>query len=196
MSAASIEIRAATADEAEEAIACITAAFVSDPIARFCWPSVRDHLLHMPSFTRDFAGAGFAHGAAHVSPDLCGAALWLPPDVHGDGEAVEALLRETTHPPHLDDMLATMDRVGRYHPREPHWYLPLIGVEPYARGRGLGAALLRHATEHFDREGALAYLESSNPRNIPLYLRHGFEVAAEIRVGAAPPMTPMLRYPR
>jgi ribosomal protein S18 acetylase RimI-like enzyme len=84
----------------------------------------------------------------------------------------------------------------RFHPDEPHWYLPLIGVEPNAQGRGLGAALLRHALERFDREGALAYLESSNPRNIPLYERHGFEIVGEIRVGAAPVMTPMLRRPR
>ena len=55
---------------------------------------------------------------------------------------------------------------------------------------------MRHAVARCDREGALAYLESSNPRNISLYLRHGFEVIGEIRVGAAPLVTPMLRRPR
>ena len=43
---------------------------------------------------------------------------------------------------------------------------------------------------------SLAYLESTNPRNISLYLRHGFEVIREIRIGAAPPVTPMIRRPR
>jgi hypothetical protein len=42
----------------------------------------------------------------------------------------------------------------------------------------------------------LAYLESSNPRNIPLYQRHGFEAMGEIQVGAAPVVTPMIREPR
>jgi GNAT superfamily N-acetyltransferase len=196
MENAAIEVRSASAQEVEATVACITAAFVTDPIARFCWPSVHAHLLYMPTFTRDFGGAGFEHGTAHVSDDLCGAALWLPPGVHGNGAAVESLMRETTHPPHLDDLLGTMERMERFHPDEPHWYLPLIGVEPNAQGRGLGAALLRHALERFDREGALAYLESSNPRNIPLYERHGFEIVGEIRVGAAPVMTPMLRRPR
>jgi ribosomal protein S18 acetylase RimI-like enzyme len=55
---------------------------------------------------------------------------------------------------------------------------------------------MRHAVARCDQERALAYLESSNPRNISLYRRHGFEVMGEIRVGAAPLVTPMLRRPR
>ena len=47
-----------------------------------------------------------------------------------------------------------------------------------------------------DREGLLAYLESSNPRNISLYERHGFEAVGEIQIGAAPVVTPMVRQPR
>ncbi|HYB53912.1 MAG TPA: GNAT family N-acetyltransferase, partial [Thermoanaerobaculia bacterium] len=81
-------------------------------------------------------------------------------------------------------------------PDEPHWYLPMIGVEPMAQRRGLGAELMRHGVARCDREGTLAYLESSNPRNISLYLRFGFDVLDEIRVGAAPLVTPMLRRPR
>ena len=72
----------------------------------------------------------------------------------------------------------------------------MIGVEPYSQGQGLGGELMRHAVARCDDEGALAYLESSNPRNISLYMRHGFEVMGEIRIGAAPLVTPMLRRPR
>jgi ribosomal protein S18 acetylase RimI-like enzyme len=69
-------------------------------------------------------------------------------------------------------------------------------VEPNAQGRGLGAELMRHAVARCDEERALAYLESSNRRNISLYLRHGFEIMGEIRIGAAPLVTPMIRRPR
>ena len=55
---------------------------------------------------------------------------------------------------------------------------------------------MRHALARCDEERALAYLESSNPRNISLYERHGFEVMGAIEVGAAPLVTPMLRRPR
>jgi GNAT superfamily N-acetyltransferase len=193
---ASYEIRSATPDEMEHAVAAIVAAFITDPLARFAWPSPHDHLRAMPLATREFAGGSFNHGTAYVSTDFCGTALWLPPGVHPNGEALEGVFRETAKPQHLDDLLATFERMVQWHPQEPHWYLPMIGVEPNAQGKGLGAELMRHGVARCDQEGALAYLESSNPRNIPLYLRYGFEVMGEIRVGAGPLVTPMLRRPR
>jgi GNAT superfamily N-acetyltransferase len=189
-------IRSATADEMTQVVSTITAAFITDPLARFAWPSAHDHLRAMPLGTREFAGGGFAHGTVYVSDDLCGAALWLPPGVHPNGEALEQVFRDTATPEHLDDLLGTFEQMERWHPEEPHWYLPIVGVEPNAQRRGLGAALMRHAVARCDREGALAYLESSNPRNISLYRRFGFEVMGEIRVGAGPLVTPMLRRPR
>jgi GNAT superfamily N-acetyltransferase len=192
----STEIRSAASDEVSHAIAAIVAAFITDPVARFAWPSPHDHLSGMPLAAREFAGASFEHRTAYVSADFCGAALWLPPGVHPNGEALEKIFRDTAKPEHLDDLLSTFEKMGQWHPDEPHWYLPMIGVEPYAQGKGLGAELMRHAVARCDQEGALAYLESSNPRNISLYLRHGFEVMGEIRIGAAPLVTPMLRRPR
>ena len=44
-----------------------------------------------------------------------------------------------------------------------------------------------------DADGRAAYLESSNPRNIPLYRRFGFEITGEIRTESSPVLTPMLR---
>jgi ribosomal protein S18 acetylase RimI-like enzyme len=72
----------------------------------------------------------------------------------------------------------------------------MIGVEPNAQARGLGAELMQHAVARCDREGALAYLESSNRRNLSLYRRFGFELTAEIQIGAGPVVRPMLRRPR
>jgi GNAT superfamily N-acetyltransferase len=191
-----IGIRSATRDELPQTVGCIVAAFITDPIARFAWPSPHEHLEAMPLCTRAFAGGSFEHETAHVTPDFCGAALWLPPGTHPDGEALDEVFRETAKREHLDDLLATFDKMGEWHPEEPHWYLPLIGVEPNAQGTGLGGALLRHAVAVCDREEATAYLESSNPRNISLYERHGFEVMGEIQIGAGPLVTPMLRRPR
>ena len=64
------------------------------------------------------------------------------------------------------------------------------------REEGWGAALMRHALARCDREALPAYLEASKPQNVPFYQRFGFEVLGEIQVGAAPPLTPMLRQPR
>ena len=196
MSRPPTEIRSATSDEMPRAISVIVAAFLTDPPARFAWPSPHDYFLAMPLATREFAGTSFERGTAYVSADFCGAALWLPPGVEPNGEALEKVFRDTVKREHLDDLLATFEKMDQSHPREPHWYLPQIGVEPNAQGKGLGAELMRHALARCDQERALAYLEASKPQNIPFYRRHGFEVIGEIRIGAAPPVTPMLRRPR
>jgi len=196
MSRPSTEIRTASPDEGPQAVAAVVAAFITDPLARFAWPSPFEYLRAAPVATREFAGGSVEAGTAYVSADFRGAALWFPPNVHPNGAALEQVFRDTAQPEHLDDLLATFEMMAHAHPDQPHWYLPMIGVEPHAQGRGLGAALMRHAVAHCDQVGALAYLESSNPRNISLYLRHGFEALEEIRIGAAPLVTPMLRRPQ
>lgn len=71
----STEIRSAASDEMPRAIAAIVAAFLTDPPARFAWPSPHDYLRAMPVATREFAGSSFKHGTAYVSADFSGAAL-------------------------------------------------------------------------------------------------------------------------
>ena len=78
----STEVRSATPDEMPRAIAAVVAAFRTDPVARFAWPSPHDHLRTMPLATREFASKSFEYGTAYVSADFCGTALWLPPGRH------------------------------------------------------------------------------------------------------------------
>jgi GNAT superfamily N-acetyltransferase len=124
------------------------------------------------------------------------AALWLLPGVEPDGDAIEALIGETVEAEKIPDVAAMFEEMEKYHPSEPCWYLPMIAADPAHMGRGLGAALMKHALARCDADGMTAYLESSNPRNISLYERHGFEVMGEIRSGKIPVMTPMIRMAR
>jgi ribosomal protein S18 acetylase RimI-like enzyme len=64
------------------------------------------------------------------------------------------------------------------------------------QGRRYGSALLQHILLQCNRDHAPAYLESTNPANIRLYERHGFEVLDTIQVGSSPPIFPMLRAAR
>jgi ribosomal protein S18 acetylase RimI-like enzyme len=192
----STDVRSATSDEMSQAVATIVAAFVADPPARFAWPSARDYLETMPVATRAFAGSCIKHGTAYVTSDIRGAALWLPPGAEADNAALERVFRDTVKRDHLDDLLATFEKMEKSHPPEAHWYLPQIGVDPSVQGQGLGAKLMRHALARCDEEQALAYLEASKPENIPFYQGQGFEVICEIQVGEGPVVTPMLRRPR
>ena len=183
------------ADEAR-AIAAVVLAFGSDPAARWTWPEPEQYLRHFPAFVRAFGGKAFAHGSAYGVDGHAGAALWLPPGVRPDEEALMALLQRTGSAGFKRDGPAVFEQMDQYHPQEPHWYLPFIGVDPSRQGEGFGAALMEHSLAPCDRSGGVAYLESSNPKNIPLYERHGFELLSKIQVGTSPPIFPMRRAPR
>jgi GNAT superfamily N-acetyltransferase len=173
----------------------LTLAFAADPPNRWLYPDERDYLRNFPTFVAALGGAALEQGTAFVSEDYSGACLWLAPDASPDEEALAQLV-EALPPDKRADMGAIIEEMGRYHPNEPHWYLPFIGVVPSVRGQGLGGALLRRGLAECDAAGLPAYLESTNPRNRPLYQRHGFEAVGEIRVGSCPPIVPMLRKPR
>ncbi len=189
-------IRTATESDGAPVIDVVVLAFSGDPVARWSWPHPQEYLKHFPGFVKAFGGKAFSHGSAYCIDGYAGAALWLPPDIHPDDDALMTILQRTVPGPIQKDSLAVMEQMGRFHPSEPHWYLPLIGVDPSQQGRGYGAALMQHALVRCDREKKLAYLESTNPRNISLYERHGFEVLGTIQVGTSPPISPMLRKPR
>jgi ribosomal protein S18 acetylase RimI-like enzyme len=189
-------VTAAKAQDRERVVSAIVLAFVEDPIARWSWPEPHTYLTCFTEFTNVFGGKAFDHNTAHSVAEFSGGALWLPPGVQPDEKALVALMERSIDPKRLEAVFTLFEKMGGYHPSEPHWYLPLIGVEPTKQGRGYGAALLGHALEHIDREGRIAYLESTNPANIPLYKRHGFEVIATIQVGDSPPLYPMIRDQR
>jgi ribosomal protein S18 acetylase RimI-like enzyme len=189
-------VRTATASDEQRIISTMVMAFSSDPAARWTYPDPHQYLTCFPAFVRAFGGKAFASNSAHCIDGCGAAALWLPPDVQPDEEALQALLETTVPDPVRQDLLAVFEQMGEYHPREPHWHLPMIGVDSRTQGRGYGSALLRHALATCDADGTAAYLESSSPKNIPLYERHGFELIGRIQVGSSPPIFPMLRKPQ
>jgi GNAT superfamily N-acetyltransferase len=190
------QIRAAEESERRRAIGTVTVGFVADPLARWLLPEPSGYLAEFPSIVDAFGGSGLAHGATYVADDFGGAAFWLPPGVRPDTARLLECFRRNAGRAVLADLLGVYEQMEAYHPHLPHWYLPLIGVDPMQQGRGLGALLMRHALLRCDADRVVAYLESTNPRNISLYQRHGFEILGTIQVGGSPPITPMVRYPR
>jgi ribosomal protein S18 acetylase RimI-like enzyme len=171
-------------------------AFSSDPAARWTYPDPHAFLAYFPKVVRAFGGKAFEHGTGHQVSGFRGAALWLPPGVHSHREALGSIMQESLSPDRFEEVSGVFERMAGYHPSEPHWYLPMIGVDPAYQGRGYGSALLRHALLQCDKDHAPAYLESSNPANVPFYERHGFVVVGTIQAGSSPPIFPMVRPAR
>jgi GNAT superfamily N-acetyltransferase len=94
-------------------------------------------------------------------------------------------------------ILGALTAIEKVHPKEEHYYLEVLGTHQDRQSKGVGTAVITHTLDRCDAEGMPAYLESSNPRNIPFYARHGFETTGEIVCGkGAPTVTAMWRSPR
>ena len=190
------QIDVSPATNNDRALATITMAFTNDPIARWVFRDANVYLTHCPGFVKAFGGAAFAKGSADSVDDCGGVALWLPPGVAPDEETMDAIAREAVPAADQEEVFGFLGQMGEFHPTEPHWYLPLIGVDVTKQGRGYGSALLRHGLERCDRDHLPAYLEATSPQNKPLYERHGFEELGVIQAGSSPPMWPMQRTSR
>jgi ribosomal protein S18 acetylase RimI-like enzyme len=191
-----IRVKTAGIDDQSRLIATMSLAFSTDPAVRWMYPAPETYLEYFPQFVSAFGGRAFESGTAHFIGDVQAVALWLPPDIQPDEEALMNLFQRTVPEQNQQALFSMFEQMGDYHPHEPHWYLPLIGVDPIQQRKGYGSMLLEHALKVCDEDQMPAYLESSNPENIPLYQRHGFEVLGIIQAGTSPPVTPMLRHAR
>ena len=189
-------VKVASMSDEERVISVIALAFAADPVVRWVWSEPQDYLKHFPAFVKAFGGKAFATGSAFYLDDFSGAALWLPPNVSFD-EQVLAETLQATFPAEIQvEGFAAFEQMAKYHPAEPHWYLPVLGVDPSRHGQGLGSLLIQNVLNKCDLENKSAYLESSNPKNIPFYKRHGFEVLGTIPVGKTRSIYPMIRKPK
>ncbi|MCX5392251.1 GNAT family N-acetyltransferase [Streptomyces sp. NPDC006482] len=188
---------AAIAD-AESISRSLARAFGDDPMMRFFFPddASREHALNRyfsTLFTRQYA-----HNAVCELTDAA-AAFWVPAEA-ADKAAPDA---ET-----IRELMAILgDRAGLFGeavgaslahtPKEPHWFLAVIGADPAAQGQGHGAALLRSGLAKADAAGLPVYLESSKEDNLPFYAHFGFTVREELSLpGGGPALWSMWREAR
>jgi len=183
----------ATAVDRQRVLDLMAGAFIADPPSRFLYPELDAYRRNFPRFVDGFAGAAFAQGGAYQIADFAGAALWLKPGAHPDDAALEALFEETLPAAKCAEVGEVIARMANFHPAEPHWHLAMVGVDPRESGKGYGSALIEAGLADVDRGGHTAYLESTNPKNIPLYEKFGFKLVGTIDTGRCPPVFPMVR---
>tara|TARA_B100000575_G_scaffold198853_1_gene160885 strand:+ start:1148 stop:1699 length:552 start_codon:yes stop_codon:yes gene_type:complete len=182
------------------ALNTIVTAFTADPLLRWMVPDADKYIRYGAALFEAFGGGAFDAHTAFQIQDFAGVALWIPPShaKHSDerGQGFSQQFLQAVDQARLEPISDVLRGMRAYHPKEECWYLSLIGVDPCHQGRGLGARLMKHALNLCDDDGLPAYLESSNPANIALYERFGFEVMGLIQSQSSPAIHPMIRTAR
>lgn len=192
-------VRPLTEAERDPVARMLARAFDDDPLANYIFPSSRVRPAGLRSFfTIQLRHMFLPAAESYVTEDRSSAALWVPPGrpplSAGAALRLLPLVRHTgTRTVRTLRLLAAVDS---HHPRQPHFYLGVLGTDPPLQGKGLGSAVMEPVLRRCDAEGVPAYLESSKERNVPFYRRHGFEVTEELRLPGAPSLWLMWREPR
>jgi GNAT superfamily N-acetyltransferase len=190
------KIALATDSDRANIFSTIMLSFANDPVTRWLMPKACDYVTHAPVINQVFCGAAIDHQSAYKTKNIEGVAMWLPPGILPDEEQFANLLFGVLPDQISDDAANFFISMAEYHPQEPCWYLAVLAVDPARQAQGYGGALMKEALAMVDQQAMPAYLESSNPRNISLYERHGFERMGEIQFGSSPVLTPMFRAAR
>lgn len=192
-------MRRAVAADAAEVARVLAAGFTDDPI--FTWvfddPGRREKLEAMFGFMAPEGAIPL--GATFHLPGAV--ACWTPPDSPAwPKERFKRFVAVLVHVASSDELTRlTMleNAVETVRPRGSSWRLASIAVLPDHQGQGLGSTLVEAGLDLVDSEGYPAHLESTNPRNVPLYERFGFEVTEHVTLGeSGPTLTGMVRPAR
>ena len=190
------DIRLATVDDAAEATAILSDGFSADPV--MVWMYGDEVSRALPVMFRFMLGEALIPVGATYLDDKC-CAVWTPPGVDPWASNEElggrflTTMTEAVSADALDRLMMLSDITDRVHPREPHWYLGLLATRRGAQGSGAGSRVLTRTLALVDAAGLPAYLESTNPRNVPFYERHGFAVTGEEVLPDGPRLTCMTR---
>jgi ribosomal protein S18 acetylase RimI-like enzyme len=174
------EITVATPADREPVIASLVAAFVADPVLRHLFPDDAAYPQHAAAFFGDLFDKRVPQGTVWTIEHGASVAMWESPGAE--------------HVPAHDTLAAqlpadAMARVDAYNeavhvalPSTPFWYLGVLGTHPDHAGRRWGRALMSTGLRRAAEAGVPAMLETSNPVNVEVYRRAGWEVAAVVPV--------------
>lgn len=195
-------VRPATTADLNAIDGVLARAFADDPVWQW---ALTKRPIEPPAekvlglFARAHFGDGMVSVATDRSGTVAGTAVWAPPG--------RWKIPYSTYARHLPRLIGglgvrglkrilAMEAVERLHPRDEHYYLAVVGVDPLAQGGGGGRRLIAPVLERADAEGLPCYLESSKEANVPYYRAFGFEVVNDLVLPGGPMMWMMRREAR
>ncbi len=142
-------------------------------------------------FDTYFRRFSMPYGETYTTTDRRGAALWSPPGKWKlDFLHQLSLLPDIIRMAGVWSLLSRMwgiQKIEENHPKRPHYYLQIIGVDPPFQKKGIGSALLKPVLDICTKRAIPAYLETSIERNLAFFEKHGFRVEKTIKLPANGP---------
>jgi ribosomal protein S18 acetylase RimI-like enzyme len=198
-----ISVRPARRGDVRPLARVLGRAFFDDPPFVWVLPIERSRSRRTAALFRAILRSqAMRYGGVDVATDgatIVGGAIWLPPGhwAPTTGEQLRSLfgyaLALRRGMGRASELLSAM---AKQHPKEEHWYLYAIGVDPAHQRQGVGSALLRSRLTRCDADALSAYLESTKSGTVPLYEHFGFGVTRTLYPPrGAPSLTAMWRHP-
>ena len=189
-------VRVADQGDIEPVVRTLVRAFEDYPLMRQTISAV-DYLDRLARYHRLFlTGIALPHGRIWTTDDHSAVAVWTTPttrtdlfpslaaefiDIAGDRAGLAATYEQA---------------MGILRPREPVWFLNVVGVEPTRQGQGLGRAVITPGLQAADADDAPAFLETQDPANVAFYEHLGFDVIAELHLPGNGPVHWAMWRPR
>jgi len=177
-----IEPRVHQKNIAAQVCAC---AFTDYPMITSYWPDRGRRARHLEWYWACAVKYGLRYGEAYTTSDVAGISVWLPP---GQTHITTWRYVRAGYLPlplkmgvkqFFTQTMKGDKLVHQVHEEiisGPHWYLFIIAVDPDRQGRGIGTMLMQPGLEKADTQGLPCYVETHDERNVPFYLKHGFDL--------------------
>ncbi|MCW3844544.1 GNAT family N-acetyltransferase [Micromonospora yasonensis] len=172
------EITVATRADRPRVVASLVAAFTEDPVLRHLFPDEATYPRYATAFFGHLFDRRVHRRTVWTIEGGASVAIWEPPATGGgllDDDLAAQLPADA-----LARVRAYEDAVHRALPTAPFWYLGVLGTHPDHAGRRWGHAVMRAGLRRAEADGLPAVLETSNPANVEVYRRAGWQVVGSL----------------
>jgi len=185
------DIRTLQRSEIDSATAALAEAFLHDSMYRYFFGQTNGDIdpKQLRALLDGLVSLGLAAADVYCGKDAAhGAAIVMPPGLieFPTKRMASTIIARLSHTGfgYLRRVLPISAELNRKRPKEPHWYVLLIGVAPALQGRGLGRRMMQHILQRADAVAQPVYLETSTRSNLRFYEQLGFHVQEEFRCHA------------
>jgi GNAT superfamily N-acetyltransferase len=181
-------VRRCPPDLRDRTLDMVVAAFRTDPVLRWVWPTDERYETCARPFFGLLLDLRRESGEVWIADEGDAVAMWDPPGglyVPTDQDRWPAVQQRFSDVER--ERWATFEAsMAIPEPAGPHWFLGVLATSPALQRRGLGRHVVAPMLGAADRTSLPTYLETAGEGNLAFYRRLGFAPAAEVQMPDGP----------